>query len=160
MPRTAFQKWVFGILMALAMVYGMEAYNAVLRNGGLSKGCFRVSASELLLLGLTVILLERRIAGPVAWKLARMAAPRMLQPPAAPTLVLPFFMVCCMCPLMSLVAVLAFKGITRGMMAKWALTVAFNFPMALCWQILIAGPLVRFLFQCLFPTRIQKVIPS
>ena len=35
MPRTRTQRIVFSILMALAMVYGMELYNQALLAGGL-----------------------------------------------------------------------------------------------------------------------------
>jgi hypothetical protein len=63
-------------------------------------------------------------------------------------------MVCCMCPLMSLVATIVFKGGFNGQLAAtWAQTLALNFPMAFCWQIFVAGPLVRFVFNRFFARR-------
>ncbi|MFR1378134.1 DUF2798 domain-containing protein [Clostridium neonatale] len=47
--------------------------------------------------------------------------------------------VCCMCPMMSLVATILFKGVDVEFFAKWIQTVVIGFPMALCWQIFIAG---------------------
>ncbi|CAI3595096.1 Conserved hypothetical protein [Clostridium neonatale] len=47
--------------------------------------------------------------------------------------------VCCMCPMMSLVATILFKGVDVEFFAKWIQTVVIDFPMALCWQIFIAG---------------------
>lgn len=40
MPRTRTQRIVFSILMALAMVYGMELYNQALLAGGLRTALF------------------------------------------------------------------------------------------------------------------------
>ena len=34
----------------------------------------------------------------------------------------------------------------------WLETTALNFPMALCWQLFFAGPLVRFIFKRIFRT--------
>lgn len=47
--------------------------------------------------------------------------------------------VCCMCPMMSLVATILFKGVDVEFFAKWIQTVVIGFPMDLCWQIFIAG---------------------
>lgn len=51
-----------------------------------------------------------------------------------------------MCPLMSLAATVLFKDAGSEFVAVWLQTTAFNFPMALCWQIFFAGPLVRNVF--------------
>ena len=52
-----------------------------------------------------------------------------------------------MCPLMSLAATILFQHAGRQIIAVWLQTTALNFPMALCWQLFFAGPLVRFLFR-------------
>ena len=60
----------------------------------------------------------------------------------------PFFMllvrcaltVCLMCPAMSLIATFLFKEYREaGLVSVFLQTAAFNFPMALCWQIFFAG---------------------
>ena len=43
-----------------------------------------------------------------------------------------------------------FKHAGNQFIAVWLQTCAFNFPMALCWQIFYAGPFVRFLFRLIF----------
>lgn len=146
MPKNPLQKLVFGALMALAMVYGMEVYNAALRSG-LSGACFRVPWGELAGLCAVVMALEALVAGPVArkWATARLGQG------AAPVAT-----VCCMCPLMSLVAVVLFKG---AVLAAWFRTFALNFPMALAWQLLVAGPAVRLAFAWLFPGRSPEARP-
>jgi hypothetical protein len=151
MPKTAFQKIIFGIIMAAVMVYGMEVYNAALRNGGLSNSTFIIPLGELLNLSLVVVALETFIGGPLARKLAfRFVDPRKDRP-IVTILTVSVFTVSCMCPMMSLVATIAFKGgFNSRIVATWVQTVALNFPMAFCWQILIAGPLVRFVFGKLF----------
>lgn len=40
--------------------------------------------------------------------------------------------------------------------AVWLETTAMNFPMALCWQLFFAGPIVRFVFGLIFREREQK----
>ena len=40
--------------------------------------------------------------------------------------------------------------------AVWLQTTALNFPMALCWQLFFAGPIVRFVFGLIFREREQK----
>lgn len=55
-----------------------------------------------------------------------------------------------MCPLMSLAATIIFKNPGVEFVAVWLETTALNFPMALCWQLFFAGPIVRFIFRQLF----------
>lgn len=146
MPRTKFQKSVFGLMMALVMVYGMEVYNAILRNKGLRSADFLIPIGELIALVVIVIVLQSRIAHSLARNLAfRLVDPETATPMMI-SLVTATMTVCCMCPMMSLVATAMFKGVDSEFFAKWLQSVALNFPMALGWQILIAGPLLRFLF--------------
>lgn len=160
MPKSGFQKVVFGTLMALAMVYGMEVYNAGLRTGGLSKACFQIPFGELLLLGVVVFLLQAAVGAPIARWLTSRTVGRRQDKPFATTLVRPFFMVCCMCPMMSLVAVALFKGLDGEVLVKWSRTLACNFPMALGWQMLIAGPGIRLLCRYLFAPSIRQGLSS
>jgi hypothetical protein len=49
-----------------------------------------------------------------------------------------------MCPMMSLVATLVFKADSAApLYQKWLNTFAVNLPMAMSWQLLAAGPMVR-----------------
>ena len=52
-----------------------------------------------------------------------------------------------MCPLMSPVATLLFQYPGGQWPAIWVQTTILNFPMALLWQLFLAGPLVRSLFE-------------
>ena len=58
-----------------------------------------------------------------------------------------------MCPLMSLAATILFKDAGNQFVAVWLQTTAFNFPMAFFWQLIYAGPIVRFIFRHIFPEK-------
>ena len=150
MPTTRFQRIVFGSMMAVAMVYGMEVYNAAKRNGGLRNSLLVVPPGELAVLSVIVCFVQELAGGPLARKLAtRVANPRSSSPVAA-RLARSVSTVCLMCPMMSLVATLIFEGIDGELFSKWIQTIATNLPMAFCWQILVAGPLVRLAFREIF----------
>lgn len=90
------------------------------------------------------------VAGPLAKKLAfRLVTPgkdKMIYI----ILAISSMTVCLMCPMMSLVATVLFKGFNSQLLANWIQTTVLNFPMALCWQIFFAGPFVRLLFRHMF----------
>ena len=55
-----------------------------------------------------------------------------------------------MCPLMSFAATILFKNAGSQFVAVWLQTTAMNFPMAFFWQLIYAGPIVRFIFRHIF----------
>ena len=144
MPATRFQQVSFSIFMAFAMVYGMELYNQALIAGGLSTRLFLTPFMDIVPLMLAVIVLETLIGGRLASRLLE----RLLDPKRTPALLYTIlrgaFTCWSMCPMMSMVATLAFKQPpVDELIATWLQTVALNFPMALLWQLFIAGPAVR-----------------
>ena len=144
MPRTRTQRIVFSILMAFAMVYGMELYNQALLAGGLRTELFTAPLADIVPLMAAVIALESLVGGRVAARLVG----RLLDAercPAVLAIILRGAFTCwTMCPMMSLVATLAFKQPPAGeLVATWLQTVALNLPMALLWQLFVAGPAVR-----------------
>ena len=106
MPRTRTQRIAFSILMAFAMVYGMELYNQALLAGGLRTELFAAPLADIVPFMAAVIVLESLVGG-------RVATLAFKQPPAG------------------------------ELVATWLQTVALNFPMALIWQLFVAGPAVR-----------------
>lgn len=143
MPTTKTQKIVFSLLMAFLMVYGMEVYNRLLA-GKMTLSSFVIPPLEMLGLMAAVLFLQELMAGRVARKVAF----RIVNPATAKRLkvivAVQIVTVCIMCPMMSFVATLAFKAdIVRPLPLKWIQTVAFNLPMAMAWQLFVAGPLVR-----------------
>lgn len=150
MPKTRFQEVVFTVLMVLVMVYAMICYNIALNLGGMSNQVFLLAFHELPIMGPVGFVLDFFLVGWAAKKLAlRLVDPRR-DAPFFLVLAISAISVAFMCPLMSLAATLLFKDAGGEVAAVWLQTTALNFPMAFCWQIFYAGPLVRFLFKRLF----------
>lgn len=150
MPKTKFQDVVFTIMMVIVMVYGMVVYNIAMDMGGMTNQIFLMAFGELPVMGVIGFVLEMLIAGPLSKKLAfRIVTPgkdKMIEV----ILAISAMTVCLMCPMMSFVATVLFKGVDSQLLAKWVQLTVTNFPMALCWQIFIAGPLVRLIFGKIF----------
>ena len=82
-------------------------------------------------------------------QLSKFLAFRIVSPTDKPifiTLAICSMIVCLMCPVMSFIATALFKHPGSEIIAQWLQTTVINFPMALCWQIFFAGPLVRNVF--------------
>ena len=151
MPKNKFQDVIFTFLMAAVMVYGMVCYNISLETGGLRDEVFATALGEWPIMTLAAILLELIIVG----RLSKVVAFRLVSPaesgPTPIMLAISAASVWMMCPSMSLIATLLFKGgIQPGVLSTWIQTTFLNFPMALIWQFFFAGPLVRRIFGLLF----------
>jgi len=152
MPRTLFQEIVFTVIMAFFMVYAMICYNMSLAMGNLSNTVFLGAFKELLIMGPIAILLDMLVAGPLAKKCTFKIFNSDETKPVFIILSISVFSVIFMCPLMSLVATILFKGgiLQREIVAIWIKTAILNFPMAFFWQLCFAGPVVRRIFGLLF----------
>lgn len=150
MPKNKFQEVIFTGMMAAVMVYGMVCYNIALALGGLEDSVFRMALGEWPLMTLAAIALELAFVG----KLAQRIAFRLVRPEtggAAPMLAISAASVWIMCPCMSLVATLLFKGgLQANVVSTWLQTTVLNFPMAFFFQFFVAGPLVRAVFGRIF----------
>jgi hypothetical protein len=140
-PKSKTQKVIFSALMALVMVYGMETYNHIIAK---SPNSFGIPLLELVGLMAVVILLQELIAG----RLAREIVFKIINPAKGklPKVVInvQIATVLLMCPMMSFVAALVFKAnIDMSLIKKWLNTFVVNLPMAMSWQLLVAGPIVR-----------------
>ncbi len=154
MPKNFLQEVVFTLIMVVVMVYAMVCYNIALDFGELNNTVFVAAFSELWYMGLIALALELFAVGPIAKKLAFRILDPAAQPPLFMTLLISAITVCFMCPLMSLAATLIIKQpAAADFFAVWVQTTVLNFPMALCWQIFFAGPLVRLIFRILFVCR-------
>ena len=141
MPKTKFQEVVFTIMMVFVMVYAMIIYNIALNKGGMTNEVFLLAFHELVIMGPIAFILDFFLFGFVT---PGKDAQIMI------VLAISAVTVCLMCPSMSLAATLLFKHAGKDIIAVWAETTALNFPMALCWQIFFAGPLVRKIFRMMF----------
>ena len=109
MPSTRAQHLVFSILMAFAMVYGMELYNQALMAGGLTTELFLVPFGDMVPLMAAVIVLEALVGGKVAHHCTFKFLRAGEDPALLITVFLGIFTCWTMCPMMSFVATTAFK---------------------------------------------------
>lgn len=160
MPKTKFQEIIFTLMMVIVMVYAMVVYNISMDMGGLSNDVFLMAFGELALMGAAAFILEMFIAGPLAKKIAFSFVTPGKDRMIVVILAISAVTVCLMCPMMSLLATVLFKGAGTQIISVWIQTTAVNFPMALCWQIFFAGPFVRWLFKRLFPEKCGEAGPA
>lgn len=150
MPKTKVQNVIFTLVMAFVMVYAMVCYNIAWNIGGLENRVFLMAFSEMRIMWPAAFVLEFLVVERLASKLAfRIVTPGQ-DKPIFVLLAISSMIVCLMCPVMSLIATLLFKQPGTQLIAVWLQTTAVNFPMALCWQIFFAGPLVRLVCGRLF----------
>ena len=146
LPQNKLQDVFFTAFMAFVMVYAMICYNISINVGGLKNFVFLEAFSEIWIMWPIAVALELLFVG----KLAQLLAFRFVTPGKDPQiliiLAISAMSVCLMCPLMSLAATILFKDAGSQFVSVWIQTTVINFPMALCWQIFAAGPLVRNVF--------------
>ena len=147
MPKKSrLENILFTLVMAFVMVYAMVCYNIAIDKGGMTNEVFLLAFHEIPIMWPIACILEYFVVE----KLATMLAFRLVNPkedkPVFVTLAICSMIVCLMCPMMSFIATLLFKNAGSNFIAVWFQTTVMNFPMALCWQIFFAGPLVRNVF--------------
>lgn len=158
MPKNKLQEVIFTILMVFVMVYAMVCYNIALSTGGMSNAVFLAAFRELPIMMPIAFLLDFFLVGNLAKKAAFWMVDVKTERPFHLILAISAVSVAWMCPLMSLTATILFKHAGAQFISVWLQTTVFNFPMALCWQLFFAGPLVRFVFGLLF--REKAVAPA
>ena len=150
MPKNKFQEVIFTIIMVFFMVYAMICYNIALNKGGMTNEVFLLAFHELVIMGPIAFILDFFLYGHLAKKIAF----GIINPAEAKQyeiiLAISSVTVCLMCPTMSFIATLLFMNPGKEIIALWLQKWAQNFPMALCWQIFFAGPVVRRIFGLLF----------
>lgn len=156
MPKTKFQDFIYTIIMVIVMVYGMVCYNIAVNMGGLNNHVFLEALKELPIMGAIAFILEFFIVGNLAKHLAFKIVDPKSDKPIMLTLAISAIIVCIMCPVMSFIGstLFGFTGVTN-IIAKWLQTWVLNFPMALCFQIFYAGPLVRLIFRNIFKKQLK-----
>ena len=137
-------------MMVFVMVYAMICYNIALNIGGLQNHVFLDAFHELVIMGPIAFILDALVVARIAEKKAFQMVDPTKENPFHLVLAISVVSVICMCPLMSLAATILFKNPGKEFVAVWLQTTAFNFPMALCWQLFFAGPFVRFVFGLIF----------
>ena len=150
MPKTKFQEVIFTILMVFVMVYAMICYNIALNVGGMNNTVFLSAFHEFVIMAPVAFILDFFFVGHIAKRTAFRIVNPEKENPFHLVIAISVVSVAWMCPLMSLAATILFKDAGSQFIAVWLQTIALNFPMAFFWQMLYAGPFVRFLFRQIF----------
>lgn len=158
MPKNWFQEIIFTILMVLVMVYAMICYNIAMEFGELTNTVFLIAFDELWYMGLIAFGLDFLLVGFLTKKISFKLIKEKYRNSFTLTLSISVLSVCFMCPIMSFFATLIIKQPSLvNFFATWIQTSIINFPMALLWQLFIAGPLVRFIFRLIFVRKNNKL---
>ncbi|MDU7965062.1 MAG: DUF2798 domain-containing protein [Clostridium perfringens] len=64
--------------------------------------------------------------------------------------------ICLMCPMMSFVSALLFKGFNSELIANWLQNIVINFPFAFFTQLFLIQPFVRFVFRNVFKNQLNN----
>ena len=150
MPKNKFQEIIFTIIMVFFMVYAMICYNIALNTGALTNDVFLAAFHELTFMGPIAFVLDFFIVSKLAFACAARMVDLRNSHPFSKILAISVASVAFMCPLMSLAATILFKNAGNQFIAVWLQTTAFNFPVACFWQLIYAGPIVRFIFRHIF----------
>ena len=159
MPKTKFQEVIFTIMMVFVMVYAMICYNIALNVGGLNTSVFLSAFHEFVIMAPVAFVLDFFFVGHIAKRTAFRIVNPEKENPFHLVIAISVVSVAWMCPLMSLAATILFKDAGSQFIAVWLQTIALNFPMAFFWQMLYAGPFVRFLFRQIFREK-EKVFEA
>ena len=156
MPETKFQDFVYTLIMAFLMVYVMVCYNISIHTGGLSNFVFIEAFKELPFMWIVAIILEFFLIGKIAHNLTF----KVLDPKKTPSIIISYgisiVIVSFMCPIMSLIATIFINKPSLDIfISSWLQSMVLSFPMAMCFQLFYAGPIVRFIFN-LFKNKLSK----
>ncbi|MCZ8522665.1 MULTISPECIES: hypothetical protein [Paenibacillus] len=148
MPATKREEFYFGLMMCGGMVLGMMSYN-LFTNGLIGTLSVKEILLQLILVFILASLLELCIVGPVAKKIA-FSLPYDKSKKVLVILSLAFCMVCGMVLCMSLyglgTAYFSDKLTGQSLLGSYFSLVFKNFIFALPLQLIIVGPLVRYVF--------------
>ena len=169
MPETKSQKLIFALITVIITVPCFVFYCLSIENGGI----LNVDPSfALMIIPIEFVLAylsEIFIGSPLSIKLALKAIPPKEYKPMIVETAIICATVCIMCPLMSFLATILYKGIFPGLIFKDASftlvnfftyfipnflqTVVLNFPFALIGQLFFIQPLTRRIFKLVFKNK-------
>ncbi len=154
MPQNKRESLIYTVLMCFAMVMWMSIYNVTLHHGGFSLNVLSAAWLGLPIAYIIAILCDWFLVSGSAKKFAF----RFLVKPDSSGTRKVIAVSCCMVVpmviLMSLYGTLEGcikSGIWSGLGISWLRNIPKNFIMALPFQLIIAGPVIRRVFRKVFP---------
>ena len=154
MGQTKFQKFIFTLMMCFCMVLGMTIYNMIL-NEGFHSNLLNNLLKDFWLGFIVALLLDIFIVGKLAKPLAfKIVKPTKETKQIKIILAISSCMVVGMVLFMSIFGAIVSSGFTIDALKLYPLCVLRNFIMALPLNLLIVSPIVRFIFNKMFPVKL------
>ncbi len=147
MPQTKLQDIVFTAIMATFMVYGMICFNIAMTGAVPGAMVFIAALRELPLMAAIAFVLEFFLVGRIAKAMAFNVINPRNEEPIVVICVISAYICLIMCPIMSAIATMLFNS--NPSVVSFLATYAANLPMAMTYQILLCGPVVRRIFRSL-----------
>lgn len=154
MPHNKRESFIYTVMMCFTMVLWMSFYNVAIQMGGVHAAVFSEGWLGFPLACICAMCLDWFLVS----RLAKGFAFRFLITPESSdtkkVLAISCSMVVCMVFCMSLYGAVegyVHSGAWDRLLLNWLINIPRNFIMALPFQLLVAGPLVRTLFRRLFP---------
>ena len=155
MPTNKRESLIFTFIMCFAMVLWMSIYNVALHQGALTMGAVAQAWLGFPVAYVFAMCADWFVAAPLAKGFAfRFLVTPGKSLPLAMTLAVSSCMVVPMVIIMSLfgaVEVASQAGEFAAIPFMWISNIPTNFIMALPWNLLVAGPVSRFVFRRAFP---------
>lgn len=149
MPKSKLEQFVFTIITAFLMVYGMTIYNTVLNTDTFENMTFLYALRSMWIEFVIVFLCAMFIVPPIAKKLAF----KIVSPTDRPMLIIlsiQTFTVITMVTIITAFVIILHNGFTNQLIPIYLKSYVVNFAMALPLQIFLVGPITRKIFRTLF----------
>ncbi len=156
MPKTKFQSLIFTAVTVFCMVYCMTVYTIASNAGELTYSVFAAAIKEMWVEFIVVFLLIFFVITKAAQKLAFKFVTPGEDKPAFVILAIQCCTVCLIVPCITLFAAVFHNGFTAEIPMQWFALIGKCFPVALCLQIFLVGPFVRFVFRTVFKKQLAK----
>ncbi|WP_370773838.1 DUF2798 domain-containing protein [Clostridium sp.] len=154
MGQTKFQKFIFTLIMCFFMVLGMTTYNIIL-NEGFHSNLLNNLLKDFWLGFIVALLLDIFIVGKLAKPLAfKIVKPNKETKQIKIIIAISSCMVVGMVLFMSMFGAIVSSGFTIAALKLYPLCILRNFIMALPLNLLIVSPIVRFIFNKMFPVKL------
>ncbi len=156
MPNTKGESIFFTAITAWMMVYVMTLYNVVLASGEFTNATFLIALKGMWVEYIVIFLLAFFVSS----RLAKYFAFKVVQPGDRPIfiiLMIQTFTVIWQVAFASVLGVGHGYGYTVNFVPHYLMTYVKNFALAFPLQLIIVGPLARFIFRGIFRRNVQQV---
>ena len=150
MPKTKFQGVIFTLIMAFFMVYCMTVYVTAISTDSFTYSTFGYAIKHMWIEYVIVFILINFIITKQAQKMTFKIFKPGKDAPIFIGLGVQAFTVMYTVPTITLISLFIHNGFTSNWLIDWIELIVCCFPMALCLQVFLVGPIVRKIFHTIF----------